>query len=119
GLGPGDVATLQAMVYAESGPVPNGRPASVTVVGVYTPLDPDEPYWGGQQYFPITADGAREEAVFLTSGAMALVEHSSGVTYVDALAPLSTLTEQRLAGLPAELDDALSGLSDVPRTAGH
>lgn len=117
GLGPGDVATMQAMVYDDKGPVPDGAPASLTVVGVYTPLQPDEPYWGGQQYFPVTASGAREDAVFLTAGAMALIDHTVGTTYVDALAPPATLTEQRLDGLADEIGDVLSSLGEIPFTA--
>lgn len=117
GLRPGDVATVQALAYDPDGrTIPDGAPATMTVVGVYDPIDVDEPYWGGQRYFPINADGTRTEAVFTTVGTVELLEHTLGTGYLDSLVPPSELTAQRLADLSDVVDDAaeqVSGLSGV------
>jgi FtsX-like permease family len=115
GLGPGDLATVQSLTYSPDGvPIPDGAPAALTVVGVFEPGDVDEPYWGGQAYFPISTDGTRDEAVFITPGAMALVEHTGGISYLDALAEPGALTGERLDGLPEEIESLLTGIDELP-----
>jgi hypothetical protein len=114
GLAPGDVATMQAYKYNDNGVrVADGNLAPLTVVGVYDPTDESDPYWGSQRYFPLNADGTRQEAVFTTVGTLSIVGHSTARTMLDAYAPAPVLTAQRLAGLPDEITRATSNLSDL------
>src|SRR4029453_820624 len=101
GLRPGDMTIVQAARYVLGrGLIPDGEAALLTVVGVYPPTDPTELYWAGQRYFPISADGSRKEAVFTTAVTFDIIDHSLGQDSVDALAPASTLTAERLERLP-------------------
>jgi hypothetical protein len=105
GVRPGDVAVVQAARYVQGrGLVPDGDEARVTVVGTYTARDADEAYWAGQHYFPVTANGLRHEAVFLSPQTFDLVGHTLGQSSVDSVAPPSVLTADRLAGLSQEVD---------------
>jgi hypothetical protein len=114
GLAPGDVATLQASRVSDQGTlIPDGAPATLTVVGVYRPIDMTEPYWSGQQYFSVNEDGARDEAVFMTAATMTLLEHTSGVSYLDAFAEASLFTTPRLEGIGAEVIAATAPLSNI------
>jgi hypothetical protein len=113
GLRPGDVAVVQAARYEQGrGLVPDGPEQRLTVVGTYTPRDPDEAYWAGQHYFPVTANGTRHEAVFLSPQTFDLIGHTLGQSSVDSLAPASVLTVDRLAGLKAEIDHLTAPLSE-------
>jgi len=115
GIKPGDAAVVQAARYEQGrGLVPDGAEARVTVVGTYTPRDPDEAYWAGQHYFPVTANGTRHEAVFLNTQTFDLIEHTLGQSSVDALAPPSALTIDRLAGLKQEIDRITAPLAEQP-----
>ena len=101
---------MQAARYVEGrGLIPDGAAARLTVVGIYRP-DRRRPTRTGpaQRYFPVSADGTRREAVFTSVLTFDLVEHTLGQTVLDTLAPEPrTLTLDRLAGLPAELEQAL------------
>jgi FtsX-like permease family protein len=104
GLRPGDMTIVQAARYVLGrGLIPDGEAALLTVVGVYRPTNPTELYWAGQRYFPISADGSRKEAVFTTAVTFDIIDHSLGQDSVDALAPASTLTAERLERLPDEI----------------
>ncbi len=114
GLAPGDVATVVAFRYDEDGVVvPDGRPADLTVVGVFAPTDIGEPYWAGQRYFRITADGTRQEPVFTTLATLGVIDHSVGQIFLDALAPPHVLTPERVEALPAEVTNATAPLRNV------
>jgi hypothetical protein len=115
GLRPGDVAVIQAARYVLGrGLVPDGEPAPLTVVGIYQPRDAAEAYWAGQAYFPVTADGTRDETVFTTAVTFDIIDHTLGQSSVDAVAPPSILTGARLASLPGEISAATEPLLADP-----
>ncbi len=104
-LRPGDLTKVQAARFVFGrGLVPDGPEATLTVAGIYRPIDQAEAFWAGQQYFPVTADGTRREAVFVTVQTYDFIGHSLGQTSVDALLPPEALTLDRLSGLTAEMD---------------
>jgi hypothetical protein len=129
GLRPGDSTNLQAAQYVDGrGLVPDGGEAALSVAGIYRPRDTEEVYWAGQRYFPVTANGTRGEVVFLSVQTFDLIEHSIGKISVDSLAPPETLTLDRLAGLPAEIQQItaqieggqqLSVNTDLPKLAAR
>jgi putative ABC transport system permease protein len=115
GVRPGDVAVVQAARYVQGrGLVPDGAEARVTVVGTYIPRDPAEAYWAGQHYFPVTANGTRHEAVFLSAQTFDLIDHTLGQSSVDSLAPPAALTVDRLATLKQEIDHITAPLAEQP-----
>ncbi len=117
-LRPGDVAVIQAARYVLGrGLVPDGEAAALTVVGIYQPRDATEAYWAGQSYFPITADGTRDETVFTTAVTFDIIDHTLGQASIDALAPASILTDERLASLPDEIATATEPLLADPTYA--
>src|SRR5690606_33465839 len=113
GLDPGDVAVVQAARFAEGqGMEPDGREASVTVAGIYRPIDPDDAYWAGQFYFTLNADGTRQEPVFTNAYTLYAVEHSTGQSSVTMVALPSALTLDRLPALPGELERTLEPIAE-------
>lgn len=113
GLRAGDSIHLQAAKYVMGrGLQPDGVPAAMTVAGIYRPTDLDEAYWAGQHYFPVTSNGTRRDAVFLTVQTFDLIDHAIGQSSVDSMAPASALTLERLAGLQAEVTELMAPLED-------
>jgi putative ABC transport system permease protein len=113
GIHAGDVAVVQAAKYEQGrGLVPDGPETRLTVVGTYTARDPDEAYWAGQQYFPITANGSRHEAVFLSPQTFDLIGHTLGQSSLDSIAPADVLTVDRLAGLNHEITQLTAPLTE-------
>ena len=72
------------------------------------PTTPREAYWAGQHYFPVTADGTRRDAVFISVQTFDLVEHTVGPERA-----------RRARHRPRPLTlDRVAGLADRAR-AGH
>jgi putative ABC transport system permease protein len=118
GMRAGDAILAQAARFEVGrGLVPDGAPALLTVVGIYRARDANEPYWAGQRYFPVTANGTRREAVFFSVQTFDLIDHSIGQSSVDTLAPPQALTPERIANLPAELDQVIGPLEEGQQLA--
>jgi hypothetical protein len=75
----------------------------LTLVGIYDPIDPSEPYWAGRSYFGGTERAAPEPA-FIAEPTLQLVEHEIVSYTADLVAGPDTFTPARIATLRADLD---------------
>ena len=94
---------LQDRVEPSSGGVPVPEPGTLRVVGVYTPLDVDDPFWFGRDYFdahPGFGDGLDTvDDVFVDRSAMDNASAGTpGIVWVDYPIKPSAVT---LATVPA------------------
>ena len=75
----------------------------LTVVGVYDPVDPGEPYWAGRTYFG-GSDRAAPEPVFVAEPTLELVEHDSTSYTADLIPGPDTFSRERIGTLRADLE---------------
>lgn len=87
--------------------VPDGWQAGrewteLTLVGIYDPVDPDEPYWAGRSYFG-GAERAAPEPAFVSEPTLELLPHDSVSYSADLVAGPDTFTVERIATLRDDL----------------
>lgn len=113
GLSPGDLLTVTWATYnpVQRMYLPAGEPYDVTVVGVYTPVDPDALYWGRTPYFMAGAPDAYREPIFTGRQVVDSIEHFDDYRAIDALAESDSLHLDRLAPLQEELRGLTERLS--------
>jgi hypothetical protein len=105
----GQQIDLQAEKATPTGQlVPDGAVGTFTIAGIYTPRDPSEPYWGSQAYFPMLADGTRDETLFVSPETFDLIDHKLGLMTADSLAPPSAFAPDRLDALADDVAQAES-----------
>jgi hypothetical protein len=92
----------------------DGRPATLTVVGVYRPRDRGELYWGDQPYFSETGDGVMAEPVFGTVQTFDALEHTAGFNTSDAIAPPEAFSVDRIDRLTSEIRSATDTDAGLP-----
>jgi hypothetical protein len=94
-----------------------GRPAPTTVVGVYQPVDPAEPYWGRSGYFSPTAPDTTAEPVFTGRPTVDALEHDSDNRSIEAIPGPGAFDEDHLAALSAALDRVTEDLGSDDETS--
>ncbi|SNT07905.1 hypothetical protein SAMN05421812_10367 [Asanoa hainanensis] len=94
-----------------------GRPAPTTVVGVYRPLDPAEPYWGRSGYFSPTAPDASAEPLFAGRPTVDGLEHDSDNRRIEAIPGPGAFDADHLPALSAALDNLSEDLGSDDETA--
>jgi hypothetical protein len=81
----------------------------LTIVGVYTPIDPDEPYWSGRGYFPqegfqlVRKKEDADVAVTVPETFRALPPTATGITVIDYLLDVDAVTPDRVPAVRAAL----------------
>jgi hypothetical protein len=107
GLGPGSTVTVTAARYDELSKrfVPVGEPATLTVVGVYRPIDPADRYWGRAPYFQPGSPDHYREPVFVTRPGFDAIDHPGDARAVSARPGPDAFTIEGLPTLRAELDE--------------
>jgi hypothetical protein len=96
----GDELLLAPVVTTDRGYLPDGPQVALTLVGVFEPRDPADPYWLAA-LDPIGNRG--QPAIFTSRGALASVEHTQEIVYVDAVLPADRLTPEAIPQLRAQL----------------
>jgi hypothetical protein len=100
----GQVEFTSARLDAINGWIAGTDWAALTVVGLYEPMDPAEPYWGSRPYFGGIDRGAPEPA-FVAQPTMDLVAHE-WVTYsADLISGPDTFAPGRIPALRQDLAD--------------
>ncbi|GIF71276.1 FtsX-like permease family protein [Asanoa siamensis] len=114
GLTPGRTVSLGWATYDEASRawVLSGRPAPTTVVGVYEPVDPAEPYWGRSGYFSPTAPDAAAEPVFAGRPTVDALEHDADNRSVEAIPGPGAFDADTLPALSTALDELSEELGD-------
>jgi putative ABC transport system permease protein len=110
GAGVGGTFTVQWADFTADGWAAKGPPAVLSVVGVYEPRDPTEPYWAGRLYFD-RRDYERgpPEPVLVGRLAMEAVEHPTERQSVDAVAETEALVDRPLAAVRDDVRVASRG----------
>ncbi|MDG4823397.1 hypothetical protein O7635_16190 [Asanoa sp. WMMD1127] len=116
GVQPGRSVSLAWATYDEISRtwVVSGRPAPTTIVGVYRPRDPAEPYWGRTGYFAPTAP---EEPVFTARPSVDALEHESDNRSIEAIPGPGAFDADRLPALATALDELSEELGSDDETA--
>jgi putative ABC transport system permease protein len=118
----GNTLPMSQLKQTSDGPVPVGNVVPVSVVGVYRPTAPSEPYWGPVSPFP--AVGPRDpqwEPVISSRTTMLLFRlEVPEFQQMDLVPRPGTLTPRRLAALPHEIADltALATAADIHVSSG-
>ncbi|MEV4536423.1 FtsX-like permease family protein [Asanoa sp. NPDC049518] len=94
-----------------------GRPEPITVVGVYRPLDRDEPYWGRSGYFAPTAPDTAAEPLFAGRPTVDGIEHDFDNRTVEAIPGPGALDADHLPELSAALDKLSDDLGSDDETS--
>ncbi|GIF48753.1 hypothetical protein DFJ67_3657 [Asanoa ferruginea] len=120
GVAPGQSVTLSWATYDDATRrwVSSGRPAPITIVGVYRPRDPAEPYWGRSGYFSPTAPDANQEPVFTGRPTVDGLEHESDNRSVEAIPGPGALDADQLPALGVALDNLRDKLGDDEESTG-
>jgi hypothetical protein len=102
GVAAGAEIRLASVALTRDGWKAGSKSTPSVITGIYDPIDPEEPYWAGRQYFGGSDRGAPEPA-FTTQATLGLVEND-GLSYTaDLLSQPSTFAPDRLDGLRDEL----------------
>ena len=91
--------------------LPVGSPATLTMVGIYRPIDPTDLYWGRSTYFiPGTPDHYREP-VLVTRPGYEAIDHPDDTRTVSAIPGPDAFGVDEIPALRAELAELNENLS--------
>ncbi|WP_326562914.1 FtsX-like permease family protein [Micromonospora sp. NBC_01796] len=121
GLVPGAEVTVVACMFdpIRNRYVPIAQPATLVVVGVYRPTDPEEVYWGRSGYFVPGAPDTAREPVFVTRSGLDVIPHPTDLRQVDSIPGPDALTPDRLPALRAEYEELKDDLGGSAGGAGY
>lgn len=102
GVGVGSEVRFASAVLVPDGWRSGDNWTELTLVGVYDPGDPDEPYWAGRRYFG-GVDRAAPEPAFVAEPTLELVEHDAVAYTADLIAGPDTFSVERIGTLRFDL----------------
>ncbi|HEY8472310.1 MAG TPA: FtsX-like permease family protein [Natronosporangium sp.] len=114
-LAPGAVLRLTPVVATDFGLQPDGPEATWTVVGVFDPIDPADPYWRtGQDPLGLFSN----PSVFTTRTAIETTVHQAEIVHLDAVLPDGRLTADQVPELRAQLERTEQRVREEDPTGG-
>jgi putative ABC transport system permease protein len=102
----GDTLPMRQIRQTPDGPVQTGAAVPMSVVGVFRPTVPTEPYWGPFSSYPAMGvpDPTNEPVLTTRATMLRFALEVPEAQQVDLVPPAGTLTPDRLRALPAEVD---------------
>jgi len=91
-------------------PEPGRTPATLSVVGVYRPVDPREPYWGRSPHFRPGPADPLNEPFFTAPPTLPLIPHGFEIRVISAVAEPGAITVDRLGPLRTSLTEVAGQL---------